>query len=121
MVSTMGDMAVWAQALSNGELLSPTLAAKRLQSSWFIGNVAPLPAQTGSPSLPVRYGLGLYSLGPLIGHNGGVKGYVDEVFYSPSRHATIVVFTNGNDPNDNSGEQADSLTVSISNIVLQKG
>ncbi len=121
MVSTVGDMAVWAQALSNGEFLSQALAARRLQSSWFVGNVAPLPTQTGTQSLPVRYGLGLYSLGPLIGHNGGVKGYVDEVFYSPSRHATIVVFVNGNDPYNNSGEQADSLTVSISNIVLQKG
>ncbi len=121
MVSTVGDMAVWAQALSNGELLSATLAAKRLQSSWFVGNVAPLPTQTGTPSLPVRYGLGLYSLGPLIGHNGGVKGYVDEVFYSPSRHATIVVFVNGNDPYNNSGEQADALTVSIADVVLPKG
>ena len=82
---------------------------------------APLPTQTGTPSLPVRYGLGLYSLGPLIGHNGGVKGYVDEVFYSPSRHATIVVFVNGNDPYNNSGEQADALTVSIADIVLPKG
>ena len=120
MVSTMSDMAVWAQALSDGELLSPTLADVRLRFSSFVGDFAPLPAQPASPSLPVRYGLGLYSLGPLIGHNGGVKGYVDDVFYSPSRHATIIVFTNGNDPNDNSGGQADSLTVSISNTVFQK-
>ena len=121
MVSTMSDMAVWAEALGSGKFLSPTLAAKRLRLSWFLGNVRPLPTQTASPSLPVRYGLGLYSLGPLIGHDGGVKGYVDEVFYSPSHHATIVVFVNGNDPYNNSGEQADALTVSIANTVLPNG
>lgn len=118
MVSTMSDMAVWAAALGNGKFLSPTLAAKRLRLSWFLGNVRPLPTQSASPSLPVRYGLGLYSLGPLIGHNGGVKGYVDEVFYSPSHHATIVVFVNGNDPSHDSGGPADSLTVSIDDTLL---
>jgi D-alanyl-D-alanine carboxypeptidase len=117
-VSTVNDMAVWAQALASGRLLSPSLAAKRLRLSWFLGNVLPLPSQSGEPSLPVRYGLGLYTLGPLIGHNGGVKGYVDEVFYSPSRHATIIVFVNGNDPSDNSGGQADHLLVSIADTVL---
>jgi D-alanyl-D-alanine carboxypeptidase len=118
MVSTASDMAVWAKALASGKLLSPTLAAKRLQVSWFLGNVRPLPSQSAAQSLPVRYGLGLYSLGALIGHNGGVKGYVDEVFYAPSRHATIVVFVNGNDPYANSGGQADALTVSIADAVL---
>ena len=118
MVSTMSDMAVWAEALGSGKFLSPTMAAERLRLSWFLGNVRPLPAQTASPSLPVRYGLGLYSLGPLIGHNGGVKGYVDEVFYSPSHHATIVVFVNGNDPSEDSGGPADSLTVSIADTLF---
>ncbi len=31
MVSTVSDMAVWAQAFGNGELLSPSLEAERLQ------------------------------------------------------------------------------------------
>jgi D-alanyl-D-alanine carboxypeptidase len=119
-VSTLSDMAVWAQALASGKLLSPSLAAKRLRLSWFLGDARPLPSQNAAPSLPVRYGLGLYTLGPLVGHNGGVKGYVDEVFYSPSRHATIVVFVNGNDPSDNSGGLADHLTVSIADTVLSR-
>jgi D-alanyl-D-alanine carboxypeptidase len=118
MVSTMSDMAVWDQALASGELLSPSLATKRLHPSWLVDSVHPLPNQTGSPSLPVRYGLGLFTLGPLIGHNGEVNGYVSDVFYSPSRHATIIVFANGNDPSDNSGGQADALTVSIADTVL---
>ena len=83
-------------------------------------NCDPIWAWPAEPSLPVRYGLGLYTLGPLVGHNGGVKGYVDEVFYSPSRHATIVVFVNGNDPSDNSGGLADHLTVSIADTVLSR-
>ena len=117
-VSTLSDMAVWAQALASGKLLAPSMAAKRLRLSWFLGDARPLPSQNAAPSLPVRYGLGLYTLGPLVGHNGGVKGYVDEVFYSPSRHATIVAFVNGNDPSDNSGGHADALTVSIADTVL---
>jgi hypothetical protein len=37
--------------------------------------------------------------------------------YSPSRHASIIVFANGNDPRDNSGEQAEALTASIADTV----
>ena len=53
------------------------------------------------PSLSVTR----FSICRLIGHNGGVEGYDDDVFYSPSRHATTVVFGNGDNPSDNSGAQ----------------
>jgi D-alanyl-D-alanine carboxypeptidase len=119
MVSTVHDMAVWAQALGSGELLTPTFEAKRLQFGPVLGSFYPLPTQEGvAPSLPVRYGLGLFSLGGLIGHNGEVNGYVDDVVYSPSRHATIVVFANAS-PSAIPGGAADALTVSIADIALQ--
>jgi D-alanyl-D-alanine carboxypeptidase len=121
MVSTVSDMAVWAQALGNGRLLSPSLEAKRLQFGTELGSFYPLPTPKGSgPLLPVRYGLGLFRLGGLIGHNGEVKGYVVDVVYSPSHHATIVVFANGDNPTAIPHETAaDAITVSIADVVLE--
>jgi D-alanyl-D-alanine carboxypeptidase len=122
MVSTVSDMAIWARALGSGELLSPSLEAERLEFGSELGSFYPLPTSKGSgPSLPVRYGLGLFSLGGLIGHDGEVKGYVDDVVYSPSHHATIVVFANGNNPTAIPQEAAaDAITVSIADTVLQR-
>ncbi|MGO8827132.1 MAG: hypothetical protein ACLQU9_18095 [Acidimicrobiales bacterium] len=60
-------------------------------------------------------------MGGLVGHNGEVKGYVDDVVYSPSERSAIVVFANGDSPTAIPEETtADAITVSIADVVLQK-
>jgi D-alanyl-D-alanine carboxypeptidase len=75
MVSTVADMATWAKALATGQLLSQKTQAERLQLGSVFGSFSPLPISGQSDeSLPLRYGLGLYSLGGFVGHNGGGEG-----------------------------------------------
>ena len=122
MVSTVSDMARWAQALGTGQFLSPSVEKQRLEFGPILGSFTPLPT-SGRPaaSLPVRYGLGLFELGSMLGHNGELDGYVDDVVYAPSRHATIVVFANGINPTAIPDETpADAMTVSIADAVLHK-
>jgi hypothetical protein len=47
----------------------------------------------GSP-LDVSYGLGIFKLDNLLGHNGAGVGYSTAMFYLPSKRATIVVWGN---------------------------
>ena len=85
MQSTLGDLRKWAKALATGRLLSPALQAQRLQT-------VPFP-NPGSP-VDISYGLGIFKLDDLIGHNGAVIGYSTAMFYLPSKKATIVVWGN---------------------------
>jgi D-alanyl-D-alanine carboxypeptidase len=84
MISTLGDLRTWAKALATGTLLSPGLQAQRLQ---FVNFDNPGPVFVG-------YGLGIFKLDDLIGHNGAVIGYSTAMFYLPSNGATIVVWGN---------------------------
>lgn len=115
-------MARWAQALGSGGLLSPSVEAKRVAFGPVLGQfLALLMGRHQAPSLSVRYGMGLFELGPMLGHNGGLRGYVGDVVYAPSRHATIVVFANGVNPGALPEESpADAITVSIADIVLHR-
>jgi D-alanyl-D-alanine carboxypeptidase len=118
MVSTLGDLERWARALGTGELLTPALQQQRI--SFPAGpavSFSPLPDTGVSTILPGRYGLGLGSFGGLLGHNGGTTGYQADVFYLPSRNATIVLLING------SGRLgvdslSDAAAISIAEIVL---
>lgn len=83
MISTVGDLRIWAEALATGTLLSPELQAERLDFQMF---------PTGPVS--VGYGLGMLSFNGFIGHNGGILGYSSWMVYEPDTGATIVVVTN---------------------------
>jgi D-alanyl-D-alanine carboxypeptidase len=85
MQSTLRDLRKWATALATGTLLSPGLQAQRLQTM-------PIP-NPGSP-VDVSYGLGIFKLDNLLGHNGAGVGYSTAMFYLPSKRATIVVWGN---------------------------
>jgi D-alanyl-D-alanine carboxypeptidase len=84
MESTLGDLHKWAKALATGKLLSRKLQAERLQI---------VPFQNPGP-VSVGYGLGIFKLDNLLGHNGAVIGYSSAMFYLPSKEATIVVWGN---------------------------
>jgi D-alanyl-D-alanine carboxypeptidase len=87
MISTLGDLKIWAKALATGTLLSPATQALRLR--------ARVVAQ--SPKITARYGMGITNVNGFIGHDGAILGYGSVVFYLPSRDATIVVLGNNND------------------------
>lgn len=83
MISTLGDLKIWLDALVGGALLSPELQAERLTL---------MPWST--EPLTSGYGLGLYELGGLLGHNGGILGYSSCMMQDPESRATIILFDN---------------------------
>jgi D-alanyl-D-alanine carboxypeptidase len=86
MISTLGDLRIWAKALATGTLLSPSTQALRLHTV--------LLASGGG--IQVRYGLGIADLNGFLGHNGTIIGYGSAMFYLPSRDATLIVLGNKN-------------------------
>jgi D-alanyl-D-alanine carboxypeptidase len=85
-VSTVPDMARWAEQLATGAGLDPGTA--RLRQEW-----TPLT----STGVRVQYGLGILRMGDWVGHNGSVFGYSDVVTHLPSEGATVVVMVNAAD------------------------
>lgn len=83
MTSTMADLAVWADALADGTLLSPELQAERIQSREFDGQ-----------TIQFGYGLGLIRLGDFLGHDGAIMGYSSVVMRLPAEDATFVMVGN---------------------------
>ncbi len=82
--STAGDLALWAPALVEGAMLSPDLAASRME--W-------MPADPARPDAG-GYGLGIATQGGLVGHTGAVPGYSSLAGVGPDVALTIVVLTN---------------------------
>lgn len=83
MVSTIGDMQKWGNAMRDGVLLSPQ--SQTLQQTTF----CPVPYSGEGPTA-FGYGLGYISFGRWLGHDGSVPGYGSEVFYDPQTGAVIV-------------------------------
>ena len=84
-VSNLGDLKSFGQALANGSLLSEKSRS------------APVDAGVNRESWQ-RYGLGGQLHGPLRGSSGAVPGYVSAVFSDPKSGLTIVVALNNSTP-----------------------
>lgn len=82
MVSTLGDLKLWAKDVVQGALLDRKLQRER---ETFI------PTGEG-----YNYGLGLIQLGEFCGHNGLIYGYDSTMLYSSKLHATMVILGNAN-------------------------
>ena len=84
--STVDDLVAWNRALHGGELLS--------QAS-YQAMTMPAPLEDGTV---IRYamGLGVDDRGGhrVIGHGGGINGFVSQLFYFPEDEVTIVVLQN---------------------------
>ncbi|MBJ8345583.1 serine hydrolase [Antrihabitans sp. YC2-6] len=93
-VSTVSDMAKFAEQLADGELLKPETQLARTQF-------------TDETTRGLEYGLGLIRIGDWVGHAGDVAGYSDFVFYLPERRATVVVAVNLTD----AGLSADASSI----------
>jgi D-alanyl-D-alanine carboxypeptidase len=77
MVSTLTDLGIWAEALGTGSLVSPAMQDERLKG--------------GELAEGNAYGLGIFSLNGLVGHNGGIYGYGSWVMHDLETGASIVV------------------------------
>ncbi|MCU1635831.1 MAG: hypothetical protein JWQ68_1070 [Cryobacterium sp.] len=88
-VSSLGDMRIWAQALAEGRLLSE----KSAEAQW-----ATVPLGPDAPTWQ-GYGLGVQQWGPLRGQAGAIPGFLSAALTDPSSGLTIVVMLN----NSNSG------------------
>jgi D-alanyl-D-alanine carboxypeptidase len=89
MISTLGDLRIWAKALATGSLL--TSASRILQQHTRV--------LSKSPKVTVRYGMGFTNINGLLGHDGAIEGYGSAMFYLPGAKATIVLLANNNDFN----------------------
>jgi D-alanyl-D-alanine carboxypeptidase len=84
-ISTAGDLETYVQKLVGGGLLDAEMQKMRLDS------IAPTnPAQPHAAG----YGLGIAALGPLLGHDGQIPGYMTFMGYDPNTHLLIVIMTN---------------------------
>jgi D-alanyl-D-alanine carboxypeptidase len=89
MISTLDDLKVWLDALTQGKLLSQAMHSE--QMTW-------VNAFYDGP-IPVKYGLGVVNYGGFIGHTGAVPGYETAMLSSPSEKTTLIVFVNRFGPN----------------------
>lgn len=87
LVSTLGDLKIWAKAVATGTLLSRATQRLRLRTVSLGG----LPGK-----IFLRYGLGISTLNGFVGHNGAILGYGTAMYYLPSAHATFVIEGNNN-------------------------
>ncbi|MFI6165473.1 serine hydrolase domain-containing protein [Nocardia sp. NPDC051052] len=82
-ISTAADLAEYVRALVGGnQLLGKELQRQRLDSAE--------PLDRHNPAT-IRYGLGLESFGPMIGHDGAIPGFQTFMGYDPVADLTIVV------------------------------
>lgn len=83
-VSTLGDVRTWIEALGKGNLISPEAQAERLIMN---------PAGDGYDA----YGFGIARIGDWIGHDGVFPGYQSVALYDPTMDQTIVILANSMD------------------------
>ena len=102
MISTLDDLHIWAPALATGKLLTPQTQEQRLQT-------------VGAPGLPPQdgYGLGIFSLGGWIGHNGSLPGYQTVAVYLPEKKQTTMVILINTDIESQGGEPGTALATAI--------
>ncbi len=84
MISTLGDLRIWARALATGRLLKRATHRAQLQFR-----------QIPNPGGPyIGYGLGAFNIAGFVGHNGAIFGFNSAMFYLPKARATFVVTLN---------------------------
>jgi D-alanyl-D-alanine carboxypeptidase len=99
-VSNYADMKRWATAVGTGSLGSPQSQAARVQTT------AVVPGGAG-------YGFAIMNANGWIGHNGDIPGYTTVVVYSPEHHATLVVMTNSDVPQDHAAGRLATVVTQI--------
>jgi D-alanyl-D-alanine carboxypeptidase len=82
MISNIPDLVIWANALTEGTLLSDTMQAERVKFvQTFITD-------------KVSYGLGILNVDGFWGHNGGIPGFNTSMYKSPEKDALFIISVN---------------------------
>lgn len=92
LISTVGDLQVWAKAMRDGTLLSPEMHS--LWENTFCN--LPFPNDFGAQT--VGYGMGTYAYGDWRGHPGSGPGYECLAMYNVTDGSTIVFMENSQNP-----------------------
>ncbi|HKO79342.1 MAG TPA: serine hydrolase, partial [Chitinophagaceae bacterium] len=93
--STIDDLLKWNQALYGGKVLNEKSMKEAL---------TPVVLKNGNPpSMKYGYGLGLNAFRgeDIIGHSGGLHGFITQLSYYPKEKLTIVMFSNSDQPQVN--------------------
>jgi D-alanyl-D-alanine carboxypeptidase len=95
-VSTLGDLTIWARALGTGTLLRPGIQRLRLEVRGTGLAWLPLAGTGLTTGLSAGYGLGVINAGGMLGHNGvfAPPGYSSELWYVPKALGTVIVLFN---------------------------
>jgi D-alanyl-D-alanine carboxypeptidase len=88
MISNMYDLKTYIKAINDGTFLSKKLQEERL-SSWVDMELAHKEIMT-----TLKYGLGVFTAGGFVGHNGGLPGYVNLAMYHPESGARVLFMLN---------------------------
>ncbi len=95
MYSTVDDLLKWNNALHNGKVLDD----KSYQAM-----ITPVVLKSGQEAFPkYGYGLGMYKFRgkEIIGHSGGLHGFITQLVYYPQEKLTIAMFSNTSEPEVN--------------------
>lgn len=84
-ISTAGDLATWAEAITGGKVLNP-----EMQKVW-LDSPRPVDPNDAGGAL---YGLALVKFGNLYGHTGELPGFNTFMGSDPVNKVTLVVWTN---------------------------
>jgi D-alanyl-D-alanine carboxypeptidase len=90
MVSTLDDLAVWAEALGTGRLLTPAQQSIRLSHARVV---------TDGPTYD-RYGVGIGEIDGWWGHTGSALGFQAAAFYDPRTGTVIAAIVNASPLDD---------------------
>ncbi|MGV9681051.1 serine hydrolase [Nocardia sp. NPDC003482] len=85
-ISTVGDLARWTEALTDGKVLDQRTQSLRMSS--------PRPTDPANPPEAPRYGLAIAKFGALYGHTGELPGFNTFAGTDPERKVTVVVWAN---------------------------
>lgn len=107
MISTLGDLHIWAKEVATGTLLRPKTQRQRERF---------IPIEKGATA---SYGFALFDVNGWIGHDGLVPGYETLAVYLPAAKATVVVLLNS-DVNPPHEESSALLGAAITNVITPK-
>ena len=79
-ISDINDIKIYLRALGDGKFYSQKMREARMQWAITHGNL--------------KYGLGMFSVGGFLGHNGGIPGFTNFSAYSPEKDCSIIVMYN---------------------------
>lgn len=108
MVSNLPDLRTYAYALSKGTLISAKSQEERLK---FIN----VDAEGILEEDVLKYGLGIFTFGGFIGHNGGIPGFNTTMCYNPELDALIIVSVN--EFGMSQGNSSDAIFMKIAEIL----